>query len=310
MLATVSSPAIRERVLDLVWSLWAELGVSGWHRRHQDWGIDPEPLVVLTAWLEDLDPRLRDESIDWCITYGSYLSRARLRNLLRGADEETAAAFGVYAATVNAHSSLAWPGASSPKRYKPTERSHVDDFTERSLVALRLRALFGVGARPEIIRTLLLGAALSASDIADRIDYTKRNVAESLESLRLSGAVTLESRGNANYYRLNRPEIRDMVAPLPELFPYWKVIFRVIQMMLRVDAREEGRTTAARAVEARTAVDKVNPYLIAGGLKRPDTSVTGEAFWDEFLRWGSEIAEGLAFAEPARVFERGQVPTF
>lgn len=307
---TVSNPAIRERVLDLVWSLWAGLGVSGWRRRHQGWGIDPEPLVVFTAWLQDLDPRLRDESIDWCITYGSYLSRARLRNLLRTADDEVAEAFGVYAATVNAHSSLTWPGATTARSYKPTQRSHLDDFTEPSLLALRLRALFGVGARPEIVRTLMPGGALAASDIADRIDYTKRNVAESLESLRLAGMVVIEARGNANYFRLNRREFRSAMTPLPKLFPYWSAIFRVVQVMLTVDAREEARTKATRSVEARTAVESVKSDVMSGGLKRPDTSILGEEFWGEFLRWGSEIAEGLAFAEPERAFEEGQVPSF
>jgi len=30
------------------------------------WAIDPEPLIVFTA-IADLDPRLRDEALDWCI---------------------------------------------------------------------------------------------------------------------------------------------------------------------------------------------------------------------------------------------------
>lgn len=246
--------------------------------------------------------------MDWCIKYGNYLSRARLRNLLRNADPELSASFGLYAATVNDHSSLAWPGATTSRGYKPTGRSHIDDFTERSLMALRLRALFGVGAKPEIIRTLMVGATLSASGIADCIDYTKRNVAESLESLRLAGAVVIETRGNANYFRLNRAEFRNVMAPLPDLFPYWKVIFRVIRMMLTVDASEDARPKAIRAVEARTAVEHVKSDLIAGGLKRPDTSATGEEFWGEFLRWSAEITEGLAHAEPARVFEQGRIP--
>lgn len=309
MLDTVSSTAIRERLLDLVWSLWAELGVSGWRRRHQGWGIDPEPLVVVTAGLQDLDPRLRDETVDWCITYGSYLSRARLRNLLRSAADEVTESFGIYAATVNAHSSLSWPGATVPRDYKPTGRSHIDDFTDQSLVALRLRALFGVSARSEIVRTLIPGATIAASEIADRIDYTKRNVADSLESLRLAGVVQIESRGNANYFRLTR-DLRSLMTPLPKLFPYWKVVFRVIQMLLTVDARQEPRTKAVRAVEARTVVESVTSDILAGGLKKPDTSITGEPFWDEFVRWRSQIAEGLALAEPAKVFERGQIPTF
>src|SRR5438128_8988025 len=67
MSKTSSSEQIREHILDLVWSLWAELGVSSWIRRHQQWAIDPEPLILFTVQIGDADRRLRDEALDWCI---------------------------------------------------------------------------------------------------------------------------------------------------------------------------------------------------------------------------------------------------
>lgn len=306
-----SSPDIQERALDLVWSLWAELGVSGWRRRHQDWGIDPEPLVVFTAWAVDLDPRLRDETLDWCINFGHYLSRARLRNLLRSADDAHLSAFGVYAATVNAHSGLNWPHATNPLKYQPTGRSQVSDFTGTSLLALRLRALFGVSARAETLRVLMgpIGS-LTAAEIASRIDYTKRNVADALESLRLAGMVFSERQGTAARYRLNRAEIRSVVTPLPKLFPWWRAIFRIISTLLSVDAREEALTKAARAVAARRAIDSVWPEIVSAGLKQPDLSVTGEDFWDAFMDWATETMAGLAFAESSRAFDPAREPRY
>src|SRR5947209_20207308 len=102
MMQTASSSAsIREHVLDLVWSLWAELGVSSWTRRHQQWAIDPEPLILFTAHISGADRRLRDEALDWCIRYGSYISASRLRNLLKVAPPEQQTAFETFAATVN-----------------------------------------------------------------------------------------------------------------------------------------------------------------------------------------------------------------
>jgi hypothetical protein len=98
------SKQLQEHALDLVWSLWAELGVSGWTRRHVSHAIDPEPLILFTAFLGDADPRLRDEATDWCIAYGRYVSAARLRNLLIGEESTVREAFGEFAATVNAHS--------------------------------------------------------------------------------------------------------------------------------------------------------------------------------------------------------------
>src|SRR5438105_10743511 len=95
------SASIREHVLDLAWSLWAELGVSSWTRRHQQWAIDPEPLILFTAYVSESDRRLRDEAVDWCIRYGSYVSATRLRNLLKAAPPNQQLAFEMFAATVN-----------------------------------------------------------------------------------------------------------------------------------------------------------------------------------------------------------------
>ncbi|MGH2748046.1 MAG: hypothetical protein ACRDKB_09005 [Actinomycetota bacterium] len=305
------SAEIRERALDLAWSLWAELGVSGWRRHHQDWGIDPEPLVIFTASIADLDPRLRDESLDWCIRFGHYLSRARLRNLLRGEDDRTVSSFGTYSATVNAHSTLNWPGSTNPLPYQPTGRSDIRDFTAPALLALRLRALLGVSARAEAVRLLMAARApLATSDIAGEIDYTKRNVADALESLRLAGVVFSERHRNAMHHRLNRTDLRGVATPLPKLFPAWKPIFRVISGLLVVEARQEALSKAARAVEARRVVESLKGALEAASLRRPDLTVVGEDFWQAFSNWATETMTGLAFAESSRVFDRDREPTY
>ena len=65
--------SLRRNVVDLCWGAWSELGVSGWSRTHVTWAIDPEPLIVFTA-IADLDPRLRDEALDWCIRNSRHVS--------------------------------------------------------------------------------------------------------------------------------------------------------------------------------------------------------------------------------------------
>src|SRR2546426_5066188 len=129
------SAQLKEQALELSWSLWAELGVAGWTRRHTSHAIDPEPLIIFTASLGDADPRLRDEATDWCIAYGRYVSAARLRNLLAHEAADARDAFGEFAATVNAHSTLRWPGATEPRRVQLTGRSQIVDFHRPSLVA-------------------------------------------------------------------------------------------------------------------------------------------------------------------------------
>lgn len=101
---------VREYVIDTLWSQWIELGVSGTvPRRHSDDVVDPEPLIAFTAAHSDLDPRLRDESIDWVLQYGTYVSKARLKNVLADWGLADHPRYREYAATLNAHGSVGWP---------------------------------------------------------------------------------------------------------------------------------------------------------------------------------------------------------
>src|SRR5439155_306022 len=94
---------LREHVLNALWSQWHELGVAATvPRRHSDDVIDPEPLIAFTATHGDLDPRLRDESIDWVLRYATYVSKARLKNVLRDWGLIDDPLYREYAATLNA----------------------------------------------------------------------------------------------------------------------------------------------------------------------------------------------------------------
>ncbi len=140
MQTTSSSASIREHVLDLVWSLWAELGVSSWTRRHGQWAVDPEPLILFTAHVSETDRRLRDEATDWCIRYGGYVSATRLRNLLKDEPADAKGAFETFAAVVNAHSGQSWPSNAEARKYQPSRRSSLSSFEAPALIVLRLRA--------------------------------------------------------------------------------------------------------------------------------------------------------------------------
>jgi hypothetical protein len=48
MPALVFSAAVRDLALEIAWSLWAELGLSGWTRHHAESAVDLEPLIIAT----------------------------------------------------------------------------------------------------------------------------------------------------------------------------------------------------------------------------------------------------------------------
>jgi hypothetical protein len=290
----------RELLLELAWSLWSELGVSGWTRRHQRWAIDPEPLIIFTAALRDVDPRLRDESTDWCIRYGRYVSGARLRNLLKDEPGNVQSAFGEYAATVNQHAEVHWPLAGEARVYQPTGRSKLHDFGRPALVSLRLRALFGVSARAEIIRCFIASPddQPTAAALAAEISYTKRNVEKELESLRLAGLLRRTAERNQLRYTLaRRASLLDLVGPLPAYCPRWNSIFRLLLASLEVYERFEGLEPQVRAVEVRRTFRQLSRDLQRAGLGEPDPEATGEEVWPAFERWSGAVAGSLADAQ-------------
>jgi hypothetical protein len=291
------SDRFRQALLDLAWSQWGELGVAGWIRCHADWAVDPEPLILFTAALGEGDPRLRDESTDWCIRYGRYISVARLRNLLRDGPSSVRAAFGEYAATVNAHAALRWPEATHPRNYRPTGRSKLGDFTRPALIALRLRAMFGVSARAEILRTFVAEprACLSAADLAAEAGYTKRNVEKELDSLRLAGLLVGAAVRNQLRHRLARPQsLLSFVGERPASFPRWSPILRVLLNSLDLFTRAEALEPALRAVEVRRTVRMMADHLAQASLESPDPRPTGPAVWAAFEQWALRTASMLA----------------
>lgn len=292
-----SSRLLHESALELAWSLWAELGVAGWERRHTSHAIDPEPLILFTSLLGAADPRLRDESTDWCIAYGRYVSAARLRNLLAGESPAVQAGFAETAATVNVHSALRWPGATSPRPFRRTGRSDVADFSRPSLVVLRLRALFGVGARAETVRAFIAdpSAGFTAADLAGVAGYTKRNLAESLDALRMGGLLHAEPRRNQLVYRLTDAEkLMSMLGGKPSSFPMWRSVFRILESLLELTGRAEGMKSAVRVVEAADVLRDLDADLRAVGQRPPSVDMLGPDPWAELTGWASGLAKTWA----------------
>jgi hypothetical protein len=292
-----SSRLLHESALGLAWSLWAELGVAGWERRHTSHAIDPEPLILFTSLLGAADPRLRDESTDWCIAYGRYVSSARLRNLLAGASPAVQAGFGETAATVNAHSAQRWPGAASPRPFRRTGRSIVADFSRPSLVVLRLRALFGVGARAETVRAFVAdpSAGFTAADLAAVAGYTKRNLAEALDTLRMAELLRAEPRRNQLVYRLADAEkLMSLLGGLPSSFPRWRSVFNILVSLLELTDRVESMKPAVRVVEAADVLHELDADLRAVGERPPGIDMLGPDPWAELTDWASGLAKAWA----------------
>lgn len=275
-----SRAGICDQALGLAWGAWTELGVSGWTRTHGDWAIDLEPLLVFTAALGDLDPRLRDEVTDWCALNWQQVSKARLRNLLATRPDSTKSAFGELAATVAASAPVTWPGATHARPFTRTLRSAAPDLARPSTVWLRVRAMFGIGARAEILRVLLSAppGPQGVAWIAEAAGYTKRNVADECESLEHAGVLARRLQGNRFDYSLaRRTELEAFVGELPPTTPDWSSLLHVTQQLTALQAHETSPRT--RAIHAKQTLNAISDDLSTLGLTGPSPGLHGSALW-------------------------------
>ena len=291
-----SKPSFEKRLVAFAWSCWSEMGVSGWDRNHSDWSIDPEGLLLLTGCLGDADPRLRDESLDWCIRFHWLLSRARLRTLLKewpAAENWTPMANALEEAT-----GQSWPGASSRRAHEPSGRSSLQLAGKPALIGLRLRAGLGVGARTEILRILLLsepGRSWTAAELAREAAYTKRNVAEVLDGLVAANFVEAQPAQNLVHYRMQKSESwRSLVGPLPRVRGAFasrcKAAWRLVHGISALDSAEP----RVRSMEGRLLMKQLATDLRTDGFRPPPEPAAGEDAWEPAMRWAESFSSDLA----------------
>lgn len=312
-----TAESLAEYELSLVWGAWVELGLSSWQRTHSDWVIDPEPLIIRTAILGDADPRLRDEALDWCIHYSRYVSRVRLKNLLRRLPDDSREPWGRFAATVNAHSTARWPEETRAIRYKITGRSELRSLDQPSRAWLRLRAMFGLGARTEILRFFLSSTAstgqaaqrrATVTAIASSVGYAKRNVADECDVLEKAGLLKMRQVGNRFYYSMVRGvDLRRFIGDIAEVRPDWNALFAVSAALVGLEERARTLPDKALMVDAYGVAEEIDAQLDELGIEsRPALSKPAD-YWPEVRRFAQELLSNWAAgrwvetAEPAPV---------
>jgi hypothetical protein len=289
---------IEEHLLDLAWGQWTELGVAGTRRQHQSRAIVPEELLLLTSVLSPLDPRLRDESIDWCCQYHGYVSTSRLRSLFAEARDELKTAFSPYATTVNALAPTRWPtlDGAAPWKVKPRGRSVLGALERPALLHLRLRAIFGTGARADVIAAFLGSSApdLSVAEVAD-IGYTKRNIANVLDDLAAGGLLRASKvRNQLRYQWARREALQTLVEPLPRQIPKWQPIMELVLALYWLVERTEAMPQVVRGVEAANQLPSIQRPLASLRWSPPDLGQNPEKAWDKLAQWAIKVVRTLA----------------
>ncbi len=254
-----------QRLLDLAWSLWTELGVQGHKRKHQNCLISLEDLIVLTAILAETDPRLRDESLDWCSQYHHFISVSRLKSLIKKYDFSVLEAFSKYSSTLNSVSRAQWPvfQKTTPLAIKLSHKSYLRSLDSPALFNMRARSLFGTGARADIVTFFLTHEDIpfSISDTME-IGYSKRNLAEILQELWLSGLLDRSLVRNEQRYRLSkREQLLKILGPLPKYNPQWRHIIEVMIPIRNCLQSFQDSSESTQVVEIRNLLASLHERL-------------------------------------------------
>ncbi len=304
------SRKIDQHLVDLAWSLWTELGVAGVKRQHQSCLIGLEELILLTAVLAEVDPRLRDEALDWCSRYYHFVSISRLRMLLASLEEFLLEPFSAFAATLNSVSRANWPVFKpiSPMKFKPSGKSKSPRCELPALLYLRLRALFGVGARADLMTFFLTESrnTLTASDTTE-IGYSKRSLADLLDSFVESGLFNvISSRNQRHYSFLKRDEMSKILGLLPEVVPSWRHVLELVFPLRRCIQQIENKSIGTKVTEIRNCLGQIEDKLQKLSLTPPPLQSDFLAYWDSFEGWILEVFESFALGDFGKQQERGK----
>lgn len=291
------SKELDQLLLDLAWSLWTELGVAGNLQKHQKFLISLEELIILTSVLSEIDPRLRDESLDWCSQYHHFISISRLKSIMKSFSPVNEP-FSIYSATLNSISGTAWPvfQDASPLKVNLSHKSCLRPLESPALLNIRARSLFGTGARADLIAFFLTHpkSDFAASDVAE-IGYSKRNLAEILEEFCLCGLFDKFLVRNQQRYRLIKSsQLIKIMGPIPDYAPTWRLVFEILLPLRDCILRTEKSSGSTRVVEMRNLLISLQKQLNRLSLLPPPFQTDFNAYWNTFSQWLLEMVRKLA----------------
>ncbi len=205
---------LRSSVVDLLWDQWVALGLAG-HAggRSVPFVVDPEALLLTTLRLAMDEGRFRDEVLDWLGRNGSLLSVQRIKNLdraIRVAPPERLrglAAFMEKAGHPNWKTVGARVGTTGVTDFTSSVlrgMSRPPDPVRPEAFVLRLRQLFGVNARAEVLTWLFTHDEGHAARIAGETGWFSKSVQAILNDLEQAGTLVSRIDGKRRDYAMSR----------------------------------------------------------------------------------------------------------
>ena len=294
-----------KQLLDFLWRQWSALGVAGYARSEDPWMIDPEALLLFSTHIARHDSRLFDEILDWLHLNGSWINLGRLGSLHQDEKLGDSAVLAAIADLLSRDSSQKkwklllrhkensdspasqlvgrlFPSIPILKEPDPTFLKHG---LERGRIELRgmsqsprpdqpatflfkLRALFGVQARAEVMAWLLANEYGHPAEIARQTGYYSRSIQNVLNDLTTSGHIgSMRVGREKTFFILRHEEWRFLLTwQSAEAFPQWvnwAPLFHVLQTFLDTLGKPglDEKSENYQAIQLREALRQVSPAL-------------------------------------------------
>jgi hypothetical protein len=292
------------------------MGILASTSRVDSTAADPESLLLFSFEVGRTDPRLFDEVLDWLTVNGDLVSRQRLRNLC--VDEEERSLAEACLAWAGARNSALRSSRGSPRNRpartlaplfrgfrqpaqldptfalfgwargsaEPTQNSRRPQMAHAVNFSFRLRELFCVGSRAEVVRFLLTSrvSGVQAQAVTAAAGFAERNVLDTLNSLAAAGVVSTYGVGNEYRYLVDLEPWQTLLAHDIPQHRDWPQLLRALRSVARwlQNGDTDGLSGYMRASEARQVMARIQGDLMYAGIAVSDAQL-GEAYWDEFV---------------------------
>ncbi len=304
---------LQKRLLDFLWRQWSALGVAGSIDGDDFWIVDPEALLLVTTTFGRHDPRLLDEVLDWLNTNSQLVNLQRLQNmsqyfgkrsLLNGIAEHLSRRAVNHkwrtflrAAKPSSKTELLFPGVPvfgeadelfarhGWKRgvVRLRQLSQSPDPNRATNLLFKLRSLFGVQARAEIMAYLLACESGQPTKMAEQLAYFPRTIQSTLNDLERSGHVLSNRPGREKRFWLRREEWRFLITwriPQSE-FPCWidwPSRFAALEAFWEFLNKPELETASPgiQAIELRSSLEKMSPAFLREKIDTPPGASSSE----------------------------------
>lgn len=251
---------VGEQILNLLWSQWGSIGIPGSGSVNKEFPIDPEALIAFSCHMSRYDARLFDQIMDWVRRHERLVNLNRLRSVIDAEKfgvENILAPIAVYldrATTTKKWEKvmrttprypnadleplfLFFDGTGLPtvqdvdpvferfgfRRNLYQDRGLAGMYKPEGLPGLliKLRALFGIAARAEILLFMLCKDRTTVTDVADNTYYSWRLVQNVLSDMSASGLVISSGSKRTRHYSLPKEAWKSVLGIDQTALPPW-----------------------------------------------------------------------------------------